>query len=329
MSKSKKSTQEIYQEVTDKIIASLEEGNSPWKRPWKIEGGSVHRNMITKKPYRGVNQWLLDIHCHINGYRHSQWLTFKQAGDLSFQQWCRDNKQKATKGGKPNQEAWKAYQADEKGYKGVRKGEKGTMVVFFKMIPTGEMKTSKRTGKQVEVLMPLLRHFTVFNIEQTGLKPPARPAEEFTPIERAQAIIDQMPNRPDTEYGYDKAGYAPGDDVVYMPDPTSFDSPEHRYATEYHELVHATGHGDRLNRITDVNEFGSDPYAKEELVAEMGSAMLCGLADISVPAVEENAKAYCRNWISQFEDNPRLIVQAASKAQGAADYIIGQRWDNE
>ena len=94
MAKNKKSTQEIYQEVTDQIIASLEEGNIPWKRPWKIEGGRLHCNMTNLKPYRGVNQFLLDLTCSIRGYNKPFWMTFKQAGDVSFQRWCKANKQK-------------------------------------------------------------------------------------------------------------------------------------------------------------------------------------------------------------------------------------------
>lgn len=283
---------EIYQTVTDRIVASLEEGNIPWHRPWKIEGG-VHRSLATKKVYRGINQFWLSIIAQSEGYESSWWLTYKQAQKLGGQ---------------------------------VRKGEKSTLVFFFKPIPIEEIVN----GKKVKKTIPFLKSFNVFNASQCdGIETPKVDASEFTPIERAQAIIDQMPDAPDISFGHDIAAYSPSMDDVYLPNKKAFDLAESYYVTAYHELVHSTGHSSRLNRCPDYDASSTEAYAKEELVAELGASMLAGLAGIDHPTTIENTKAYIKGWISALEDDPRLVVHAASKAQQAADYIIGPEDEDE
>ncbi len=283
---------EIYQQVTDRIVASLEEGHIPWHRPWNIEGGA-HRSMATKKTYRGINQFLLSLTAMSNGYNSPWWVTYKQAKKLGGQ---------------------------------VRKGEKSTMVVFFKPMVIEE----EVNGKKVKRFFPLLKHFNVFNIEQCDdIEAPKIAASEFTPDEQAEALVDQMQNRPEIRYGFDRAAYSASADEVFMPNAESFNSTSEYYATLYHELVHSTGHSERLNRCPDYTDSETDAYAKEELIAELGASMLCALVGIDHEKTIENAQAYINGWIRELDNNPRLIVQAASKAQGAADYIVGPDEEEE
>lgn len=286
-------TDKIYTMVTDRIVKALEEGTVPWQRPWRVEGG-VHKNLVSKKGYRGVNQFLLDLTAMSAGYSSPWWMSYKQAGEL---------------GGN------------------VKKGEKATVVVFFKPI---KVKTDERdeNGKEVLRTIPLLRYYRVFNVEQTeGIpaeKIPQVKAEdpEFTPIEQAEKVIAEMPNRPTFSHGGDRAYYMPSTDAVRLPKPEKFDAPEHYYSTAFHEFVHSTGHKSRLARIKDWTGFGSDPYAREELVAEMGAAMLDSVVGIE-NTTADNSAAYIASWIKRFQEDKKLLVQAGSKAQAAADYILG------
>lgn len=285
---------DIFQEVTDTIMAALEEGTVPWRKPWTFTGDdSMHRNFTSRRPYRGVNQWLLDIQAAKAGYEHPYWLTFKGAETI---------------GGK------------------IRKGEKSTMVVFWKILKVED----KETGKPKTV--PMLRYFRVFNVAQCeGIEiPPVKPRPAFDPIDAAQAIVDGMPNRPVFKHdGRERAFYIPAFDEVHMPAREDFKSPEGYYATAFHELVHSTGHASRLARkeLAEIRGFGSDTYCREELTAEMGSAMLCGVAGIA-PATLDNSAAYIASWLKALRDDRKLVVVAAGKAHAAADYILGTDTEN-
>lgn len=284
---------EIYQQVTDRIVAALQEGHIPWHRPWNIEGGA-HRAMSNKKTYRGVNQILLTLTSLSEGYKSPWWVTYKQAEKLGGQ---------------------------------VRKGEKSTMVVFFKMIPYEE---EDKNGEKQKRAFPFLKYFRVFNIEQCdGIEAPVIPASEFTTLEQAEALVDQMPDRPEINFGFSQAAYSAAEDEVRMPTEDQFDSLEEYYATLYPELVHSTGHESRLNRCPEYTPDGVEAYAKEELIAEIGGSMLCSLVGINHEKTITNTQAYIDNWIRELNENPRLIVQAASKAQGAADFIVGPDEDDE
>jgi antirestriction protein ArdC len=176
----------------------------------------------------------------------------------------------------------------------------------------------------------MLRYYSVFNVEQCdGIEYPKPdvPTFEFTPIERAEQIVAGMPNKPEITSGGDSAYYRPSLDQVNMPPKERFERPEYFYDTLFHELTHATGHESRLNRkgVADKDEhsqFGSDPYAREELVAEMGASFLCGHAGI-VERTIDNSAAYIGHWLEQLKQDPRLVIVAAGQAQKAADYILG------
>jgi antirestriction protein ArdC len=279
--------QSVYQIVTEQIIKQLESGVAPWHRPWRTEPPC---NLISGKEYRGINPFLLAP----QGYGSRYWLTFNQANKL---------------GGH------------------IRKGEKSSIVTFWKI---GEERVVKSTDGTERKTRPfLLRFYHVFNIEQTegiaeklGL---GKASPRIPSLDKCQAIVSGMPNRPAiTQDG--RAWYRPSTDTVGIPSRSAFNSAEEYYSTLFHELTHSTGHASRIGRegIEQLNTFGSESYSKEELVAEMGAAMLCGVTGI-VPATLSNSAAYLNSWIDRLRADSQLIVSAASHAQKAADYIQGVR----
>src|SRR5712692_8938736 len=240
-------------------------------------------NLISKKVYRGINVFLLAF----AGYGSQYWRTFNQAKQL---------------GGN------------------VRRGEHGTKIVFWKC---NTRETESADGEIEEHKSAFLRYYTVFNLEQTeGLKALLRLPPAF-PIESAEAIVKGMPNPPAFEQD-SRPAYIPSRDTVTMPSRTAFDSQAEFYSTLFHELTHSTGHAKRLARdgFDTPQKFGSDSYSREELIAEMGSAMLCGIAGIEQATIS-NSAAYLQSWIKRLKADSRLIVSAASAAQKAADYIRG------
>jgi antirestriction protein ArdC len=315
-----KSTSEIQEEVRDLIVNALEEGVVPWHRPWRVLGG-IHRNWKSKKPYRGINQLILDITAQSSGYRSPYWLTYRQADEESYRQY------RERHGLKDSPETKKAYKESDE-YRGVRAGETSTIVVFWKI--QRFTKEDEETNEDNIVTVPLLRNYRVFNSEQTDLNlelPQEAELREHSPIEEAQSILDNCPNPPVITHGGDRAFYRPSTDQITLPTPEQFDSDEHYYATSFHEFVHATGHESRTGRVTDWTTFGSDPYAKEELVAEIGAAILAGHADIDVPAIQTNTASYIQSWIKRLNNDKTLIVSAGGKAQVAVDYILDTKFE--
>ena len=248
--------------------------------------GFFNTLLISKRPYRGINCFLLNI----SGYASPYWATFNQISKL---------------GGK------------------VIKGQRSTPVVFWKWIEIED----KDTGEKVE--KPFLRYYRVFNLEQTeGLKSPESEDPQeiiFTPLQQCEQIIENMPRKPMAQHKFQAAWYKPSIDLVNMPRPETFESAEEYYSTFFHELAHATGHPGRLNRptLTEMAPFGSTNYSKEELVAEMTSAMLCGVTGIENRTID-NSAAYVQGWLKKLKNDKRLVVLAAAQAQKAADYIRGE-----
>lgn len=274
----------VYDIITERIIEQLEQGTVPWRKPWTT---GTARNLVSKKAYRGVNVFVLASAPFASPF----WLTFKQAKEL---------------GGS------------------VKAGEKGYPVIFWSF-PTEEQKAEALANGRERG--PIVRYYTVFNVEQCdGIEAPADMTPTLSDAERiaeAERIVAEMPNRPATEPS-GSAWYRASTDTVGMPPFSSFDKPESFYSTLFHELAHATGHASRLGRdgIAEVTHFGSTTYAKEELVAEMGAAMLCGAIGIEAVTIEQNA-AYVANWLTKLRNDHRLVVVAAAQAQKAADYIRG------
>ena len=287
-----KSRTSVYQLVTDRILEALEKGVIPWRRPW---GGQqlAPKSATTGRPYRGINTWLLFIAAEMQGYESPWWVTYRQVQTL---------------GGH------------------VRKGERASLVTFWK-----EWETEDRaTGEEIKV--PVLRYFNVFNAQQCdglGAKFTDRPDVEtydHSPIDACERIAAGYVGGPTVEHGGFRACYQPTLDRVLMPRPEMFPERTGYYATLLHELTHSTGHEKRLNRQS-LGTQELDAYGREELIAEMGAALLCGVAGIS-PATVENSAAYLAGWCKSIRQDSQLVIQSAAAAQRAADLILGESASN-
>lgn len=284
----------VYDLITDRIIGLLEQGTVPWRKPWRTIDGGAPRNLVSGKSYRGINVFLLGC----APYSSPAWLTFRQA---------------LARGGS------------------VRKGEKGYPVVFWKWL---DKRDRDEAGEDGHKRIPLLRYYTVFNLEQCeGIEAPAAtaiPESPFTTLERCEQVIAGMPAAPPITHNDGRAFYQPSTDRVSVPRPSLFESAPEYYNTVFHELVHATGHEKRLGRpgITDATLFGDHAYSKEELVAEMGAAFLAGHCETG-QETEANSAAYIGSWLKKLRDDKRLVVTAAAQAQKATDHILGRRFDDE
>ena len=281
-----------YQLVTDLIITHLEQGVVPWRCPWNRSTGRP-RNFHTGREYQGVNVLLLSIHRFASPW----WLTFRQTKE---------------RGGS------------------VRKGEHGAFVMKW-----GKHERALKNGDGTEEKKTtfFLKSYRVFNACQIdGILFPAMEAttrlEGAQRIARAEEIVHQMPQPPAITEGYStQASYRVGTDTVQMPSFERFHSAEDYHLTLFHELTHATGHKKRLSRkcVVESDGFGGEVYSQEELVAEIGAAFLGAEADI-VRDEHEQAAAYLRGWLDALreKDARRWIVQAATQAGRAADYILGR-----
>ncbi|MEM6260758.1 MAG: zincin-like metallopeptidase domain-containing protein [Planctomycetota bacterium] len=286
---------DLYQSVTDQIIAALESGTVPWRHPILGSGeDAMPRNLNTGRPYAGINIFTLGLTAWTKGYASPWWLTYRQTLE---------------RGGH------------------VRKGEKSSVVVFWKQLTVKDEETGKPK------LVPMLKSYRVFNAEQCeGVAYPALEVSEkpFKPDERAEALVKGFTDGPVIEHRGNQAYYRPADDVVRLPGGERFVTGEDYYATLFHELVHATGHSSRLDRGLDTKlaSFGSADYSKEELTAEMGAACLCALAGI-VPATLDQHAAYIAEWLKRLRNDKRLVVSAAGAGQKAADWVRGIRHSRE
>jgi antirestriction protein ArdC len=270
----------------------LEAGVAPWRSPILGQQAVGHpKNLTTGKPYRGVNVFLLAFTAWTQGYDSSYWMTYQQANQ---------------RGGR------------------IKRGEKSSMVIFWKPHEIIDKETSEK--KPISVL----RYYNVFNANQCeGVEVPDTPKftpSEFKPIEMAESIATGYMDGPKVGTGGNKAFYAPTTDTVKLPEPTRFASTEQFYATMFHELAHSTGHSSRLDRGLDkkLPAFGSPDYSREELVAEMAAAFLCGEARIE-PATLANQASYLSGWLGALKSDKRLIISAGGAGQRAADWILGRR----
>lgn len=268
---------DLYESVTKSIIADLEKGVAPWVKPWKgrNSGGIMPINAATHRYYAGVNVLILWSARDERGYPSPQWMTFKQALDKG------------------------AY---------VRKGEKGTPVIFVKKLTFNE-------GDEDERKIFMHRSFTVFNVAQIAELTEEELSETIIPEDAASTFV--AATLADIRIGGDKAFYVPAKDYIQMPPVSAFENVSSYYATVFHELGHLTGHEKRLDRNL-TTRFGTDAYATEELVAELTSAFLC--AELGVQGELRHA-GYIDHWIKLLKNDPRAIFTAASKASQAANYL--------
>lgn len=301
---SKISKQEIEEKVTDAIIESLEAGVAPWSKPWA--GAAMPTSLSTARPYRGINYLILSTRQMTENYTSPLWGTYKQIAALGGQ---------------------------------VRKGEKGTPIVFWKKITIED----RETGKDKSI--PLLRYYTVFNIEQAdGVEITPRHAAAVEGRERPDVDVESIESISDyvsrvwTETGttkpaivpmaQDRAYYSPEIDVIVLPEHGQFRSTAGFTGTLLHECVHSTGHESRLDRWTGKERrFGCADYAEEELVAEIGAAMLA--ARLGLETEIEQSAAYVASWLKALKDDRGLLIAAAQRAQKATDWIAGDYVDVE
>lgn len=295
----------IYQAVTDRIIAQLEQGVIPWKKPWKVSGVNIKFkedltklafNRITKTAYGFLNQMLLS----------------KQGEYASFKQWTE-------LGGK------------------IKKGAKAEMVVFWKWLDFEDKEDLDENGKPKWKHVPYLKHFQVFHIDDVeGVEPlsiedirgeqneEALEPEVFDPIEEAETILKAYQEREQMRILYqgNEAYYSPSLDHICLPERFKFgkDSAEF-YSTAFHEVTHSTGAKHRLDRL-ERSRFGDESYSKEELVAELGASGMLNILNIETPASFTNSVAYIQSWIKQLKKDNKLIVIASAKAEKAIRYIF-------
>lgn len=279
---------DLYQSVTEKIIAALEAGTPPWIRPWS--GGEIDpmpANATTRRPYRGINVLLLNMQAIARGFEHNRWMTFQQALSVGAS---------------------------------VRKGEHGTGICFFKMHEVDSIEAHLVPAETRKVI-PLLRSFTVFNVDQVeGLPPALVPAATPVPVWDALDAAEQLMDTSGVpfRFGGNRAFYSPAEDFIQMPNRQAFSSGTDFYATALHELTHSTGHPSRCNRPLG-KRHGIDAYAYEELIAEMGAAFLC--SHVRLPGRLQH-DSYIASWLAALKGDKRLIFTAASAAQRACDFLL-------
>jgi len=285
-------TSDAYAKVTARLIALLEAGTVPWHMPWR----TGMPTSIHGRAYRGINAAILAFG---SPYTSNVWLTFNQARE---------------RGGC------------------VRKGEKGTAVILFKVSKREDGETAE--GESRTRLYATT--YTVFNIEQCdGVELPKRfaPRGEVAADERAEQIAARYltAGGPALVHQGSRAAYAPKADKIHMPNRNAFDDTSEYYSTLFHEIGHSTGHAARLNRegVANFDGFASHQYSKEELVAEFCAAYLCAEAGLENKRTIDNSAAYLRSWLRDIKADPGVLVRAASQAQKAADLVLGDAAEEE
>lgn len=285
---------DFRQVITDKIVALLERGGNQYREMWaRSATGGLPCNAITGNPYRGINTLMLSDAAETNGYQSNKWLTFKQAASLE---------------GK------------------VKKGEKGTLCVFFSMLEKSENKQDADVETDAEssvTKIPILKPFWLFNVAQVEGLPVSMTevlktdAVEIDQIEAADLFIARTGAI--ISNGGNKAFYRPSTDEIRMPDRKLFSSTDNYYAVLLHELSHWTGAKHRLSRDF-TSRFGSEAYAMEELVAEMSSAFLAGKFGF-VSTTLENHASYLESWLKVLKSDKQAIFAASTRAFAAYDYL--------
>lgn len=274
---------DLYQAVTDKIVEQLENGVAPWVKPWTNSGfGGLPYNAATGKAYRGINVMMLYAPAAGEG-----WMTYKQASEVGAQ---------------------------------VRKGEKGSMVVFFKPLLI-EDKNRPAGSEPGTKSIPMLKYYTVFHTSQIdGLPEKFLPKTVAQPTEKQRIeAAEQYLAQAKINHGGDRAYYSIDRDSITLPFQDQFKSVDDYYATALHELTHWTGHSSRTAREYG-KRFGDQAYAREELVAEMGAAFLC--AKTGITAQLQHA-SYIQSWLKVLKNDKRAVLVAAGAAQRAVDFVTG------
>ena len=283
----------VYQMVTDRVMEQMKKGIIPWHMPWSGTAGTI--NYVTRKPYSLLNQMLLG--------REGEWLTFHQLKEL---------------GGS------------------IKKGAKSGIVVFYS--PFSYIKKEvKEDGTEVDKvkMIPLLKYYNVFHVSDcTGIESKLgedTSAAELHPVEKAEEIVNGYVGREATlsfknDEPSNRAYYRPSTDTVVVPMLSQYTEGEEYYSTAFHELTHSTMKESRCDRREEnkTAAFGSADYSREELVAELGAAFLCSVAELDSAKAFKNSVAYIQGWLKALANDNKMIVWAASRAEKAARYILGE-----
>lgn len=279
-----KQRRDLYQEVTDKIIAAIEAGTAPWQRGWtELAELGLPMNGQSSRRYNGINSMLLFLTSQDRGYSDPRWFTFKQASELGVK---------------------------------VKKGEKSTPVYFFKMLQASEQDGNAAKGDTPRMI-PFLTEYRVFNAQQVeGIEPLNVPEREWTPIQAVEQVVERM--KPRIEHGGNRAYYSPSAHYIQMPHQGSFPSAAEYSGTLLHELSHWTG--GRLGRQFGVS--GTDEYSREEIRADLASALLS--AELGVPMQLENNAAYIGGFLKRLKEDKFEIFRAAKDAQRICDFLTGR-----
>lgn len=284
-------TTDLYTKITNRIIAQLESGTIPWQKPWNAEhadGRIIRPLRHNGTPYRGINVLNLWCEAEERGYSNPYWMTYRQAQELGGQ---------------------------------VRKGEKSALIVFASKYTKTE---ANDKGEEAERDIPFLKGYAVFNAAQIDSLPEkfyqAAEPVKINALERDAAAEAFLANVPaEVRHGGNRAYYVPSKDFIQLPPFESFRDAESYYGTFAHEAYHWTGHESRLNRDLS-KRFGSESYAAEELIAELGSAYLS--ADLGLtPEPRPDHASYIENWLKVLKNDKRAIFTAAAHAERAADKL--------
>jgi antirestriction protein ArdC len=289
--RSNRAPRDHYQEVTDRIIAALEAGTPPWRRPWdpdKTGGPAMPRNATTGQRYRGINVLMLGMSALAFSSGDPRWATYKQAEDRGWQ---------------------------------VRKGERGTPGYFFKRL---ELRDDTKPDADEDAVrrIPLLRAFSLFHASQIeGIPDYIPPTIEEAPWRAPEAAEIIVANSGAVvRFGGDRAFYSPATDHIQLPPRSAFATTEGFCGTLLHETCHWSGASNRLNRDLR-NSFGSHDYAREELRAELATIMICAETGIADCDFSNNA-AYIASWLRKLRSDRKEIFRAAADAQRIADYLL-------
>jgi len=280
---------DIYQTITDKIIAELEAGTAPWVRPWSGEADPFPRNALSQRPYRGINNVLLGMEAHCRGYTSNQWLTFRQAHQLGAH---------------------------------VRKGERAATIIYYeaRMLDKEDSESIADGSEPEKRFIPLIKVFSVFNLDQVDDLPTTHQPVAPDFAWHAGATPDQIIDASGAEIRHQgfKAFYSPPNDRIYLPGRQTFVDAAAYYNTALHELCHWTGATTRLGRKLG-RRFGESAYAMEELIAELGAAFLS--AHCRLDGRLQHA-SYIASWLEVLQRDKRAVFVAAAQAQKAADYLL-------
>jgi antirestriction protein ArdC len=282
--------QKAYKAVTDQIISLLEQGQIPWQRPWNPSqvGGSGPKNAKSGNSYRGINSLILGCNPRTFQTDDPRWCTYKQAKENGWQ---------------------------------VREGEKATTIYFYKRVTTKAEEVQAKQEVREPRQFPVLRSYGVFHASQLdGIHDYIPPLPEETPWSRPESVQTILDNSGvPVRIGGEKAFYSPSTDHIQLPPDVAFQSKEGWSATALHELGHATGHKDRLDRNLS-GRFGSKAYAMEELRAELASAFLS--QELGIPSKLENHASYIESWVEVLKSDHREIFRASAGSQKIADWCL-------